>query len=95
MKITSDELKQIADLSRIKIDDNQIEKYVKDLNATHDFVEKINEVDVDQVVPKEYILDKQNVYRKDELKPSYNREYLFQNAPSWEAGCISVPKVVE
>lgn len=95
MKITTDEVKHIASLARLKLSDEEVEKYAKDLGDIAEFVEKLNEVDVEGISPKAHILDIKNVFRKDELKPSYVREELFRNAPSWEAGCISVPKVVE
>ena len=41
------------------------------------------------------ILDIKNVFRKDQLKDSYDREEILMNAPEKQAGCVSVPKVVE
>ena len=72
-----------------------MEKYAKDLGDIAGFVEKLNEVDVTGVNPTAHAVDKYNVFRQDELKDSYNREAILKNAPSKEAGCISVPKVVE
>lgn len=95
MKVTSEEVKHIAKLARLNLNDQEVEKYTKDLGAIAEFVEKLNEVNVEGVSATAHILDVKNVFRKDELKDSVNREELFKNAPSWEAGCISVPKVVE
>lgn len=95
MKVTEEEVKHIAGLARLKFSDDEIQKYTKDLGEIAEFVEKLNEVNVEGVSPTAHILDIKNVFRKDDLKESYNREELFRNAPSFEAGCISVPKVVE
>lgn len=95
MKVTESEVKHIAKLSRLKVDDEIVKKYVKDLGEISNFVETLNEVNTEGIFPTAHILNIQNVFRKDELKESYDREILFQNAPSLESGCISVPKVVE
>lgn len=95
MKVTEEEAKHIASLARLKFSDQEIQKYAKDLGDIAEFVEKLNEVNVEGITPTAHILNIKNVFRKDELMESYNREELFRNAPSWDAGCISVPKVVE
>ena len=59
------------------------------------FAEVLNEVDITGVEPTAHVLNIHNVFRKDEVKPSYDRDLLISNAPSKEAGCYSVPKVVE
>lgn len=95
MKVTEAEVKHIAKLARLKVTDDMVQKYVKDLGEISNFVEALNEVPTDGVMPTAHILDIKNVFRKDELVESYDRETLFQNAPSFESGCISVPKVIE
>jgi len=95
MKVTEAEVKHIAKLARLKVTDEMVQKYVKDLGEISNFVEALNEVSTDGVLPTAHILDIKNVFRKDELVESYDRDTLFQNAPSFESGCISVPKVVE
>lgn len=95
MKISKEEVKHIASLARLKLNDEEVDKYARDLGDIASFVEKLNEVDVTGIEPTAHILDMKNIFRKDELQDSYNREEILRNAPSKEAGCISVPKVVE
>lgn len=95
MKISEQEVRHIASLARLKLSDEEIEKLTYELHEMKEFVEKLNEVDVSSVDATAYILDKQNVLRDDELKPSFDRGLILKNAPAKEAGCISVPKVVE
>ena len=95
MKISEDEVKHIASLAKLELNDSEIEKYAKDLGEIAEFVEKLNEVKTDGVKPTAHILDIKNVFRKDEKKESFDREEILKNAPSKDAGCISVPKVVE
>ncbi len=95
MKVSEDEVRHIAELARIKFSDEEIAKYTKDLAGIVEFAEQLNEVDVTDVKPTAHILDIHNVFRKDEVHESYDREKLLQNAPTKAAGCVSVPKVVE
>lgn len=95
MSISKEEVKNIANLSRLHLTEEDLEKYSSDLSSIVEFVNTLNEVDTEGVKPTDHILDIKNVFRKDELKPSYDREELFKNAPTKEAGCISVPKAVE
>ena len=95
MKISEEEVKHIAGLARLKFNDEEVQKLTKDLGSIVEFAETLNEINVEGITPTAHILDIKNVFRKDELKESYNREELLKNAPSKDAGCISVPKVVE
>ena len=95
MKISEEEVKHIASLAKLDLSVEEVEKYATQLGEIREFVEKLNEVDITGVKPTAHILDIQNVFRKDEVKDSFPREEILKNAPSKEAGCISVPKVVE
>lgn len=95
MKISEEEVKHIASLARLKFEGEDITKLTHDLAGIVEFAEKLNEVDVEGVTPTAHILNIKNIFRKDEVKASYNRDELFKNAPTREAGCISVPRVVE
>ena len=95
MKISNEEVKHIANLAKLSLSEEEVEKYAKELGQIAEFVEKLNEVDITGVKPTAHILDTQNVFRKDIKTGSFNREEILKNAPSKEAGCISVPKVVD
>ena len=95
MKISEEEVRHIAGLARLKFTDEEVSLYTKDLASIVEFAEKLNEIDVSNVTPTAHILDIHNVFRKDEVSKSYDREKLLQNAPTKAAGCISVPQVVE
>ena len=95
MTISEEEVKHIANLAKLKLSDEEVKKFSVELGQIAEFVEKLKEVDVSSVSPTAFIVDKQNVFREDELRPSFDRELILKNAPSKDAGCISVPKVVE
>lgn len=95
MKISEEEVKHIASLAKLNLSEEEVQKYSKDLGEIATFVEKLNEVDVTGVEPTAHILNIKNVFRKDENISTFKREEILKNAPSKEAGCISVPRVVE
>ncbi|CCZ56220.1 aspartyl/glutamyl-tRNA(Asn/Gln) amidotransferase subunit C [Clostridium sp. CAG:1219] len=95
MGVSRDDIIHIAKLSRLEFTDEELEKYTKDLDNIVNFANTLSEIDVTGVKPTNHILDIKNVFRKDEVKPSYDRDLILKNAPTKAGGCVSVPKVVE
>lgn len=95
MSISKEEIKHIANLSRLNISEDELDKYAQDLSNIVDMSNEISKLNTDNVKPTAHVLDIKNVFRKDEVKPSFDRDTILQNAPTKESGCISVPKVVE
>ena len=95
MGVSRDDIIHIAKLSRLEFTDEELEKYTKDLDNIVNFANTLSEIDVSGVKPTNHILDIKNVFRKDEVKPSYDRDLILKNAPTKAGGCVSVPKVVE
>lgn len=86
------DIRHIAKLARLRIDDSEAEKFEKQMQDIVDMVERIPELsdeysDVDPSHPMEL--------RPDEIRPSYRREELLAGAPEVQAGCVVVPKTVE
>ena len=95
MSISKDEVKHIANLSKLNLTDEELEKYTNELSDIVDMANELSNIDVEGVKPTAHILDIQNVFREDIQQPSYDRELILKNAPSKDAGCVSVQKVVE
>lgn len=95
MRVSKEEVTYIADLSKLKLSEEELEKYTIDLSNIVEFANTLSQVNVENVVPTAHILNIQNVFRKDEESPSYDREEILKNAPSKDAGCVTVPKTVE
>ena len=95
MRISEEEVKHIASLAKLKLNEDEVTKYANELGQIAEFVDQLKEINVEGIKPTAHILDIKNVFRKDERKASFDREEILKNAPSKEAGCISVPKVVE
>lgn len=95
MSVSKEEVLHIANLSKLYIEDEKIEKYTNELSNMVDLANSLGKVNVEGVNPTNHILDIKNVFRKDEVSPSSTREEILKNAPQSQGGCVSVPKVVE
>ncbi len=95
MSVSKEDVKHIAKLSKLDLTEEELEKYTNELSSIVDFANELSNISVEGIKPTAHILDIKNVFRKDEVQPSYDREEILKNAPSKDAGCVSVPKVVE
>lgn len=95
MSVSKEDVIHIAKLARLEISDEELEKYTTDLDNIVDYANTLSSIDVSNVKPTNHILDIKNVFRADEVKPSYTREEILKNAPTKAGGCVSVPKVIE
>ena len=86
------DIKHIAKLSRLKIEDDKLSKFEKDMKNIVDMVEKLPNIN------DELVLDTANPLRLREDKAvenKFTRDELMKNAPKVQAGCLVVPKTVE
>lgn len=95
MKITKEEIRNIALLSRLEVTDEVMEKTDRSLNNILDYVAELNELELDDVEPMVHAVPLYNVVRKDEVKPSLERKLALQNAPEENDGYFKVPRVIQ
>lgn len=95
MKITKQQVEHVANLARLNLTEAEQEQMTKDMVAIINFANQINEIEVRNINPTDHVIPITNVFRKDEVRPSNNRDELLNNAPNQQYGCFSVPKVVE
>ena len=67
---------------------------MKSWNEILNYVEKLNELDTDNVEPLNHPIENVNVFREDELKPSVDTEEALKNAPDRTDEFFKVPKVI-
>ena len=95
MDIDKKLVKKIATLSRIKIEEKEVERFSKELSKIITWVEKLNEVDTNNVTPVANPSDIKIPFRKDEINDGKIEDKILKNAPEKKAGYFVVPKVVE
>ncbi len=92
--ISKDEVKHIADLARLKLDQEEVNLLSEQLSDILDYIDKLNELDTEDVVPTAYTIPMNNVLREDEAKPSIARNKALSNAPQKDEGQFKVPKII-
>ena len=95
MSISADDVKKIAHLARLAIDESDIPELTKDMSNTLNLVEQMNKVDTSKVEPLAHPLDETQYLREDKVCETNQRDLLLQNAPEAEAGFFIVPQFVE
>ncbi len=95
MKITREQVEHVAHLARLNLTEEEKVKMTVDMEAIIEFADQINTLDISDIEPTAHVVPINNVFRKDIVRPSTDRDLLLQNAANKENGCFSVPKVVE
>ena len=93
-KITIDQVRHVAKLARLDLDNQRLEKFAGQLASILDYVAKISEVDVTGVEPTAHALPIFNVFREDVVEPSLPLEKVLENAPESDGPFFKVPKVI-
>lgn len=93
MQISKEIVKHTAYLARLSLSEEELELYSHQLAKVLEYIEKLKELDVEDVPPTSHVLNLKNVFRKDEVKPSLPLEEVLKNAPEWKDNFFSVPKV--
>ena len=91
--ISKEEIKHIADLSMLNLSDKEIDKYTENMKEIVEFANTINSLDTEGITESAFALDSYNVFRKDEIKESFDRELLLSNAPSSNGEAYSLPSM--
>ena len=95
MKIDENILNKTAILARLELNDEEKKEFAEQLTDIISYVEKINELQTDNVKPADHIIDLSNVFRIDEAGKSLEVDEIEKIAPQFEEGHIVVPKIIE
>lgn len=94
MKITSDQVRHVADLARLELDPQQVDTLSRQLVTILDYMDKLNEVDTRDVPSTSHAIALTNAFRKDRTQDHLPREKALSNAPQQADDCFIVPKVI-
>lgn len=95
MSVTQDEVRRIAVLARIAEPSDRLEALTDELNGILNWVEQLNEVDVEGVEPLATAAPTHLPRREDVITDGGKRDDILTNAPRSEEGFFVVPKSVE
>lgn len=95
MKITDELLDKIANLSKLHLEGETREQLKADFQRILDFVEKLQELNTDEVEPLIHMTAELNHFRQDEPQAPLPRESSLSNAPKHDEAFFRVPKVLK
>jgi aspartyl-tRNA(Asn)/glutamyl-tRNA(Gln) amidotransferase subunit C len=95
MSVTKDEVKYIASLSRLEFNDSELEDFTNEFNQILNYIDKLNELDTENIEPLSHPIERKNVFREDKLVESINRDDALKNAPDKTDEYFKVPKVIK
>ncbi|WP_042357540.1 Asp-tRNA(Asn)/Glu-tRNA(Gln) amidotransferase subunit GatC [Bacillus rubiinfantis] len=93
-RISTDQVKHVANLARLSISEEEAAKFTKQLDAIITYAEQLNELDTENVKPTFHVLNMKNVLREDNPKPGLPQEEVLKNAPEHENGQFKVPAIL-
>lgn len=94
MKIDDQIIEKISGLAYLEFGEEEKEKIRQDLEQILTFVEKLRELDTENVEPLVYLSDKTDVLREDRMIPTISNEEALLNAPEKSGRFFKVPKVI-
>lgn len=94
MKVSKEELLHIANLAQLELKEDEIDKYLTNLEEILNFANIVNNAPVDDLDITIGANEAKNVFRKDEVEVFEDNELLLQNAASKELNMFKIPKVL-
>ena len=95
MKIDKKLISRLEHLARLELSDEENERLIGDLNEILQMVEKLQELDTENVDPLIYINEAVNVWREDQVKNQVPRQEALKNAPDQDGTYFKVAKVID
>ena len=95
MKIDKKLISDLAKLAKLNFDEKSSKAMENDLKKIIGFVNKLSEIDTDNVDPLIYLSEEINVLRKDNFTSNLSQQEALKNAPKKDSDYILVPKVIK
>jgi aspartyl-tRNA(Asn)/glutamyl-tRNA(Gln) amidotransferase subunit C len=93
MALNEHDLKKIASLAKLKLQGEDENRLLSDLNKILDYMEIINKLDTEDISVMSHPSGGETPLRSDQAKPGLNRDEVMKNVPVEKDGLIGVPKV--
>lgn len=95
MKITVTDVEHVARLARLELSEQEKILFSGQMDAILGYVEKLKELDTDNILPTSHAVPMENSFREDVMYPSIGIDKALQNAPDRAETFFRVPKVIE
>ncbi|MHA1145742.1 MAG: Asp-tRNA(Asn)/Glu-tRNA(Gln) amidotransferase subunit GatC [Candidatus Helarchaeota archaeon] len=91
--ITPEDVTHISKLCRLKLTEKEVDQFTTQFNDILAFFKKLDDIDTSNTPPMFHVMDVENVFRKDEVKPSLSEEGIFRNVSKREGRFIKAPRM--
>ncbi len=92
--ITEQQVKHVAKLARLNLNDDEIKMFTRQLGDILGYVEKLNELDTEGIEPTAHAAPLKNVLREDKAGAGIGIESVLKNAPARDGNFFTIPKVL-
>jgi len=94
MKLGKNEVEYVANLARLELKEEEIEKFAKQLSDILFYIDKLNEIDTSKVEPMAHAVNITNAFREDKVEKVWIKEQTLANAPDKDDDYFKVPKII-
>ncbi len=94
MKIGRNEVEYVANLARLQLDNGEIDEFAQQLSDILLYVDKLSEVDTDNVEPLAHAVEMNNAFRDDKVLRKSSKEAALANAPDKDDDYFKVPRII-
>jgi aspartyl-tRNA(Asn)/glutamyl-tRNA(Gln) amidotransferase subunit C len=98
MALTDKDAQHVADLAHLELTEEELRKFLPQLDSVLQYMQKLNELDTTQVEPMAqvtYPATENPSLRPDQARKTFEQDEALANAPEQGAGCFRVPRVIE
>ena len=92
--ISSDEVKKVAQLARLELNESEINQHAEQLEKILEYIKQLEKINTEDIPCTTRAIEVVNVLRKDEKKNYENSEVILDLAPSRENKFFKVPKII-
>ncbi|QNN22980.1 Asp-tRNA(Asn)/Glu-tRNA(Gln) amidotransferase subunit GatC [Planctomycetales bacterium ZRK34] len=93
-QLTEAEVRHVAKLSRLKLTDEQVHNFTTQLGNVLEYIDKLSELDVENVEPMAHPTSMTNKLREDVVTEALPIDKVLHNAPASDPPYFKVPKVL-
>ena len=95
MKIDQNQILKVAELAQLELTEDEKREFSQQLSDIISYVDKINELDTENVQPADHIVELKNIFREDRVGTSIDRTVIEKMAPQFENDHVIVPIIIE
>jgi aspartyl-tRNA(Asn)/glutamyl-tRNA(Gln) amidotransferase subunit C len=95
MKITRAEVEHVSRLARLALNEDELDSLTGEMDAILDYVEQLNALDTEGIIPTAHAVPMENAFRSDEVRPGFTARQALGNAPDATENAFRVRRVIE